>query len=51
MILEIGTGLYLITKAHSHYGDEKAKESFKFPQAYKEMQTVSTLGCTAFFRH
>lgn len=39
---------YLVTKTKSHYGDEKAKESFKFPQAYKEIQTVSTLGLTAF---
>lgn len=47
MMLGIVTDFYLITEAKSHYGDEKAKESFKFPQPYEEIETVSTPGHVA----
>lgn len=42
-----GREYYLITKTNGHYSDEKAKESFKFPQACKEIKTASTLRRTA----
>lgn len=50
IILKIKGDYYLITKAQSHYSDEKAKESFKFPQTYTEIQTVSN-GLCSVFRH
>ena len=46
--LKIVTTFYLITKTKSHYSDEKAKESFEFPQAYKEKQIVSIEGSITF---
>lgn len=46
--LEIVTNFYLITKTKSHYSDEKAKESFEFPQAYKETQTELIEGSITF---
>lgn len=42
-----GRALYLITKTDGHYSDEKGKESFKFPQAYRDIKkTASTLAFT-----
>lgn len=39
--VEVLSNFYLVAKTQSHYGDEEAKESFKFPQAYKETHCIN----------